>query len=127
MKAEYDISTKEKEISYLKIVDEMLDKLGFRKNLSGTKMIRNLSIYIYLKDPLVINLKKEIINYVYDNNIEISYIVFRSSLDYAVEKLDKEKFKNNFYSVFEFDYDCYFISTKCIVSFIVSLLEKNKY
>ena len=124
MKTEYDISTKDKEISYICFVDNILDKLGFCQNVSGTKMLRRI-IYIYIKDSFSINLKKEINNYIRENNINMSYIVFRSYLDYAITNTNKEIMKRNFKNIFNMEYDCYYLSVKYFISMIINLMERR--
>ena len=125
MKTKYDISTKDKEISYICFVDDILDKLGFCKNISGTKMLRKIIIYIYFKDSFSINLKKEINDYIKENNINMNYIVFRSYLDYAITNTDKEKMKKNFKTIFNLEYNYYYLSVKYIVSLIINMMERK--
>ena len=52
MITKYDISTKDKDVSYIEFVDMILDRLGFRRNNVGTRFLREFVIYLYKKNPL---------------------------------------------------------------------------
>ena len=49
MITKYDISTKDKDVSYIEFVDMILDRLGFRRNNVGTRFLREFVIYLYKK------------------------------------------------------------------------------
>ena len=44
MITKYDISTKDKDVSYIEFVDMILDRLGFRRNNVGTRFLREFEI-----------------------------------------------------------------------------------
>ena len=126
MKTEYDICTKEKRISYLEFVDDILiNKLGLRITTAGTKYLRELIIYIYLKDPFEIFIDKEIKCFLKDNNINKSFTNVKSKIRYAIDYADTNKTRKNFYLIFGNEYDSYFLTTKHIVETIINLMNKN--
>lgn len=126
MKTEYDISTKEKEVSYISLVDTILNILGFNKSNNGTRLLRELVIYIYLKDPFYIDIKHEINSFIRDNKINTNYYNINKRIQYAIYNCDYDKMKSNFYVVFRTEYDYYFLSVKNMVNFILNVLEKKE-
>jgi len=127
MKTEYDIYTKEKEVSYISLVDTILDSLGFNKANNGTRLLRKFIIYIFLKDPVEIDIKREINAFIKENGMNNNFENVYKRFQYAIYNCDYEKMKNNFYVVFSIEYDYYFLSVKNMVNFILSVLEKNKF
>ena len=128
MKIEYDISTKdEKEVSYIDLIDTILDKLGFNKANNGTRLLRKFIIYVYLKDPLDIDIKREINAFIRDNKLNTNYNSVKQRIQYAIYNCNIDKMKKNFYAVFHNEYDYYFLSVKNMVNFILNVLEKNKF
>lgn len=126
MKIEYDISTKdEKEVSCIDLVDTILDKLGFNKSNNGTRLFRKFIVYVYLKDPFDIDIKREINAFIKDNNINMSYYNMNKRFQYAIYNCDIDKMKKNFYVIFHNEYDYYFLSVKNMLNFILNVLEKN--
>ena len=127
MKTKYDISTKEKEISYVVFIDELLGKLGFKKNINGTKLLRELIIYLYIKDPFTIDIKKEITNLINQRGINISYDNYIKRIQYSIGYADISKMNKNFKQVFKTDFDYYYLSAKTLIILILSILEKTKF
>lgn len=126
MKFEYDVSTKDKEMSYINFVDMILFKLGFRVNTLGTKYLRNIIVYIYMKNPFDFYIEKECKSYFEENNIKnINYHSFVQRMDYSIKNVDINKFKSNFEDIFRIDYDIYYLSVKNIVMLVLNLLERN--
>ncbi len=126
MKTECDICTKEKRISYSEFVDDILiDKLGMSITNSGTKYLRELIIYIYLKDPFEIFVDKEIKSFLKDNNINKNFNTIKNKIKYAIDYANIEKIKNNFYVVFKVEYNPYFLTTKHIVEIVINLMNYN--
>ena len=100
MKTKYDISTKdEKEVSYIDLVDTILDMLGFNKANNGTRLFRKFIIYVYKKDPFDIDIKREINSFIKDNNINMSYYNMNKRFQYAIFNCDIDKMKRNFYTI----------------------------
>ena len=128
MKTKYDISTKdEKEVSYIEFVDTILDALGFNRANNGTRLLRFFIIYIYKKNPFDIDIKREINEFINDNNLNSNYDSLKKRMQYAIDNCDKMKMKNNFYMIFHMEYDLYFLTLKNMVNFILNVLEKNEF
>ncbi len=127
MKTEYDISTKEKRISYLEIVDDILyNKLGFKLTNSGTKYLRDLIIYIYIKNEYEYSFERELKLFLREKNMKTNFKTVKSKIVYAINNVKKDKVESGFYSVFQTEYDPYYLSIKNIVSTTLVLLEKYK-
>ena len=126
MKTEYDVSTKDKEISYIGLVDAVLDLLGFNKANNGTRLLRKFIIYIYLKNPFEIDVKKEINEFIGDNKIEKTYSNIYKRFQYAIYNCDIDKMKSNFYIAFHVKYEYYYLSVKRMIIFILNVLEKKR-
>ncbi len=127
MKTKYDISTKDKEISYIGFVDTIFDLLGFNKANNGTRLLRKFIIYVYLKNPDEIDLKHEIKEFIKDNRINNNYNNMYKRFQYAIYNCDYNKMKHNFYRIFNIEYDYYFLSVKTMVNFLINIIEKNKF
>lgn len=127
MKTKYDISTKDKEVSYISIVDTILDLLGFNKANNGTRLLREFIIYIYSKDLLEIDVKREINAFIKDNKMNNNFNNVYKRFQYAIYNSDCDKMKRNFYIVFHVEYDYYFLSVKNMVNFILNVLEKSVF
>ncbi len=127
MKTKYGISTKDKEVSYIGLIDTILDLLGFNKVNNGTRMLRKFIMYVYLKDPFDINVKREINAFIKDKKINSNYYNMNKRFQYAISNCDIDKMKNNFYMVFHNEYDYYYLTVKTMINFILNVLEKNKF
>ena len=128
MKIEYGISTKDKnEVSYIEFVDTILDDLGFRKNMSGTRLLRDFSIFVYMENPLEIDLKEELKIFNNKRNTNIMYSNFHKKISNAIQYADLDKMKTNFYKVFRNEYDYYYLNVKTIITFIVNAMERNAF
>ena len=128
MKTEYDISTKdEKEVSYIDFVDTILDDLGFNKSMNGTRLLRDLCIYVFKKNPFEIDVKKEINEYLKDKKISMNYPNYYRKIEYAINNADNDKMQCNFYKVFRVEYDYYFLSVKQFIISIVNAMERNRF
>ena len=126
MKTEYDSFTKDKEISYLGIIDDiMINKLGFRLNNGGTRYLRKLIIYLYKNDKEEYSIDAEIKNFIKEKKLSINPRSFRNKIDYAVNNLRIDKVKKNFEEVFGIKYDPMELTVKNIVDTIMFRLYKN--
>ena len=86
-----DISTKDKEVSYIEFIDMMLDRLGFRKNNVGTRFLREFVIYLYKKNPLEIIINDEIGEFLVERNIKnLTIINFIRRINYAIQYADRK-------------------------------------
>lgn len=126
MITEYDISTKDKEVSYIEFVDMILDRLGFRKNNVGTRFLREFVIYLYKKNPFEI-INNEIEEFLIEKNItNLTVINFIKRINYAIQYADNTKMKDNFFNVFHTQYDSYYLTPKTFIILILNMLEKNR-
>ena len=126
MKTEYDICTKEERISYSEFVDDILiNKLGMNIVNSGTKYLRELIIYIYLKDPFEIIIDNEIKAFLNDKHINKNFYTIKNKIKYAIDYANIEKIKDNFYLVFRDEYNPYFLTTKHVVEIVINMMNKN--
>lgn len=126
MKTEYDISTKEKEISYLDFVDDILySKLGLKPANSGSRYLKELIIYIYEKNVYEFMIEREIKKFIIDKKMNTNFRTIKSKITYAINNGRRDIIKENFYYIFKTDYDSYFISIKNIVNAIMIMLENN--
>lgn len=127
MITEYDISTKDKEVSYIEFVDIILDRLGFRKNNVGTRFLREFVIYLYKKNPFEIIINNEIEEFLIEKNItNLTVINFIKRINYAIQYADSKKMKDNFFNVFHTEFYLYYLTPKNFIIFMLNMLEKNR-
>lgn len=127
MITEYDISTKDKEVSYIEFVDMILDRLGFRKNNVGTRFLREFVIYLYKKNPFEIIINNEIEEFLAERNItNLTVINFIKRINYAIQYADSQKMKSNFFNVFHSQFDSYYLTPKNFIILILNVLEKDR-
>ena len=113
MITKYDISTKDKDVSYIEFVDMILDRLGFRRNNVGTRFLREFVIYLYKKNPLEIIINDEIEEFLVERNIKkITIINFIRRINYAIQYADSKKMKDNFLNVFHTEFDLYYLTDR---------------
>ncbi len=126
MITKYDISTKDKDVSYIEFVDMILDRLGFRRNNVGTRFLREFVIYLYKKNPLEIIINDEIEEFLVERNIKkITIINFIRRINYAIQYADSKKMKDNFLNVFHTEFDLYYLTPKTFIIFMLNVLEKD--
>ena len=126
MITKYDISTKDKDVSYIEFVDMILDRLGFRRNNVGTIFLREFVIYLYKKNPLEIIINDEIEEFLVERNIKkITIINFIRRINYAIQYADSKKMKDNFLNVFHTEFDLYYLTPKTFIIFMLNVLEKD--
>ena len=127
MVTKYDISTKDKEVSYIEFVDMILDRLGFRKNNVGTRFLRELVIYLYKKNPFEILINNEIEEFLKEREIKnLTIINFIKRIDYAIRYADIKKIEDNFFKVFHTEYYSYYLTPKSFIILMLNVLEKNR-
>ena len=127
MVTKYDISTKDKEVSYIEFVDMILDRLGFRKNNVGTRFLREFVIYLYKKNPFEILINNEIEEFLKEREIKnLPIINFIKRIDYAIRYADIKKIEDNFFKVFHTEYDSYYLTPKSFIILMLNVLEKNR-
>lgn len=126
MITKYDISTKDKDVSYIEFVYMILDRLGFRRNNVGTRFLREFVIYLYKKNPLEIIINDEIEEFLVERNIKkITIINFIRRINYAIQYADSKKMKDNFLNVFHTEFDLYYLTPKTFIIFMLNVLEKD--
>lgn len=128
MITKYDISTKDKEVSYIEFVDMILDRLGFRKNNVGTRFLREFVSYLYKKNPFEIIINNEIEEFLKEKDIKnLTIINFIKRIDYAIRYADIKKIEDNFFKVFHTEYDSYYLTPKSFIILMLNVLEKNRF
>lgn len=127
MKNVYDSFTKDEELSYRLFLKTIFEKLGFRKNVMGTKYLIELILFTYEQDYFTIFLNRICADYLrYKNIHSISQKQFLDNITYAIKNVDIYKFKNNFYEVFHTEYTVYYLSPKNILILCLSAMEDLK-
>lgn len=126
MITKYDISTKDKDVSYIEFVDMILDRLGFRRNNVGTRFLREFVIYLYKKNPLEIIINDEIGEFLVERNIKnLTIINFIRRINYAIQYADRKKMKDNFFNIFYTEFDLYYLTPKNFIVLMLNVLEKK--
>lgn len=90
-----------KELNKLIFLDLM--NLGLPICNKGTNHLKNIIILGVLNAENDYNYQKTL--EIYCNEHKLNYLTIKSSIIYAVNKSDKNRFKTNFYKTFNFDYD----------------------
>ncbi len=125
MRYSYDVSTKDKEILYARLVDKYLLELGFGFNKNGTKYLRDLILTAYFIQDYEFFVEDTIEKFLDINKINMTKKNFLRSVQYSIESVDYNKTKRNFYSVFNVEYDYYYLTPKNLTILIISLLERT--
>ncbi len=127
MRYSYDISTKDKEISYVNLVDKYLLDLGFGFNKNGTKYLRDLILTAYFLQDYKFEIKHFVKEFFEINKITaITQKEFIKCINYSINNVDSYKSKDNFYQVFGVHYDFYYFTTRNMVILFLRLLEKTE-
>lgn len=111
-------------ISYFNFIDSVLDQLGFKATFKGTNYLKHLTMYIFSNNYCDIYVEQIVLDFIKNNNIPVSKRTFISNIEYAIYNTNFNKFKNNFYSIFNIEYDIYYKSTRNIVILLTNLLVK---
>lgn len=126
MRYSYDISTKDKEISYANLVDKYLLDLGFGLNKNGTKYLRDLVLTAYFNQEYSLDINKTIIVFFEINSIKkITKNDFIKSIYYSINNINLQKSKNNFNIIFNTEYDVYYYTPKNLTILFMNLLRKT--
>lgn len=125
MRYSYDISTKDKEISYANLVDKYLLDLGFGFNKNGTKYLRDLILTAYFMQDYEFFISDTVDKFININKLKISKRNYIRAIQYSIESIDSNKTKNNFCSIFNIEYDYYYLTPKNLTILIMSLLQKT--
>ena len=124
MRYSYDISTKDKEMSYAMLVDEYLLNLGFGFNKNGTKYLRDLILTAYFTQDYEFFIESTVNKFFEINKINMTKKNFIRTIQYSIENVNHNKIKNNFYSVLNVEYDYYYLTPKNLTILFIGLLER---
>ena len=126
MRYSYDISTKDKEISYANLVDKYLLDLGFGINKNGTKYLRDLILTAYFNQEYTLDINYTIITFFEINKIKsINKNDFLKCIFYTINSINIQKSKENFNNIFETQYDIYYFTPKNLTTLFMNLLAKT--
>lgn len=107
----------------ISFINTSLDKLGFKSTIKGTIYLKNFILFAFLNNYNNINIEQIVIDYITFNNITTTKRTFISNIEYSIYNTDFNKFKNNFYSVFNIQYDIYYKSTRNITILFINTLN----
>ena len=125
MRYSYDISTKDKEISYVRLVEKDLLTLGFGLNKNGTKYLRDLILTAFFLQEYDFFIDDTIECFFRINGItNISKENFSQRIYYAIQNANRGMLKDNFYSVLGVYFDYEFICIKNFITLFITKLEK---
>ena len=128
MRYSYDISTKDKEISYANLVDKYLLDLGFGINKNGTKYLRDLILTAYFNQSYSLDINLTIVTFFEINNIrEITKNDFIKCIFYTINNINAQKSKENFNRLFKIQYDIYYFTPKNLTILFMNLLSKTSF
>lgn len=122
MKTKYDVFTKDKEkISYRAFIQAILIELGLSPTSKGTYYLRDIIVlalqeYSY-NDISLVNLRNKLAL-----QEHITAKTIKSNIDYTFKFKDTLKAEENFETIFNIEYDEYYITAKALTNLIISLI-----
>lgn len=125
MKTEYDITTKDKEMSYTAFILASLIKLGLSPSNKGT---------YYLRDLILLALQNNVSDDIHLKELReklaklkgISAKTIKSNIDYAFQYKNTEKAEKNFETLLGIEYDSYFITVKTVMALILNAITMTQ-
>ena len=124
MKTSYDYTKDERYKSCEKFIYNSLIDLGFKVTNVGTMYLKVLILFAYFNNYYEINVTKIVKDFMKYKNIDyISYRTFINCIDYTINNVDYEMFKNNFEEVFYIKFDEYYLSSKNILVLFIRFIS----
>ena len=124
MRYSYDISTKDKEILYANLVDQYLFELGFGLNKNGTKYMRDLILTAYFMNDYCFEVSVTAEKFINMNKIDITKKNYIRLIQYDIKNINYKKMKENFYSIFEIQYDFRYLTPKNLIILFINKLSR---
>lgn len=124
MKCSYDYTKDVKYKSFEQLVNNSLINLGFNINIFGTKFLKDLILYTYFNQDYDIYFDKIVLDFFsYRSITNISVNTASHRICYAIQNVNNTKFKNNFYTIFNVEYDYYFKTPKNLLILFINILN----
>lgn len=124
MKCLYDYTKDVKYKSFEQLVNNALINLGFNINIFGTKLLKDLILYTYFNQDYDIYFDKIVLDFFsYRSITNISVNTASHRICYAIQNINNTKFKNNFYAIFNVEYDYYFKTPKNLLILFINILN----
>ena len=127
MRYSYDISTKDKEISYANLVDRCLLELGFGFNKNGTKYLRDLILSAFFMEDYKLEINSVVTHFLDINSINITRKNYIRTIQYSIENIDYKKAKENFSKIFNVEYDFYYLTPRNLTILFMNKLSKTEF
>ena len=123
MKCLYDYTKDVKYKSFEQLVNNSLINLGFNINIFGTKLLKDLVLYSYFNQDYDIYFDKIVLEFFEYNSIKnISVNTASHRICYAIQNINNKMFKDNFYMIFNVEYDYYFRTPKNLLILFINIL-----
>lgn len=124
MKCLYDYTKDTKYKSFEQFVNNSLINLGFNINIFGTKLLKDLILYTYFNQEYDIYFDKIASSFFEYHSInDISVNTASHRICYAIQNINNTMLKNNFYTIFNVEYDYYFRSPKNLLILFINVLN----
>ncbi len=126
MKCLYDYTKDVKYKSFEQLVNNSLINLGFNINIFGTKLLKDLVLYSYFNQDYDIYFDKIVLEFFEYNSIKnISVNTASHRICYAIQNINNKMFKDNFYMIFNVEYDYYFRTPKNLLILFINILNSK--
>lgn len=119
----YDTFTKDKtKVSYEFWVEKSLINLGFCYSNAGTHYLKKMILYVFENDLDNVTMEKLYIEISKKTNKKP--LAIKGAIKYAINMINTTKAKSNFYKIFNYEYDYYFLTPKNLILLFVTLLNR---